>query len=418
MTEAIISLSDLRILALHAQHLTHANGTFTAPGRDALAALARDLVFIQIDTLQMVHRAHYLTLWSRLGAYDIQDFDALSSPADRRLYEYWGHAASFMPLDYFRYSVPFMKKRQMDPTRWTLDWLTREGSPEAIAVVRERITREGALRSADFADPNHRGGPWWDWKPAKHALEYLFNTGELMVDRRERFQRYYDLAERVLPSWVEQGSLTLEEAQAFYVERAVRALGVCRPQQVAEYAYMGRQAALPHLKDLIKKGDVVSVKGLLMDGQPADLVIHRENIPVLERIHSGEITAERTTFLNPFDNLFWSRGRDRDFWGFTQALEAYKKSHDRIYGYFTLPILVKGRLVGRFDPKLERKEKRLYLRALLFDEGITVTDEMIAAIAVAMADFLRFHHAQDLVVEKSTPADAGARLVKALEKEG
>jgi uncharacterized protein YcaQ len=144
------------------------------------------------------------------------------------------------------------------------------------------------------------------------------------------------------------------------------------------------------------------------------LIVHRENLPALEQAAAGEIRPQRTTFLNPFDNLWWAQGRDEAFWGFRQRLEAYYPAPKRVYGYFCLPILHKDRLVGRFDPKLERKIGLLRLKALYLEPGIEPDEELAANVAAAMRDFMRFHQAKELLIEKSAPPEFAERLLKAL----
>lgn len=415
MAESAYPLKTLRTLALHAQGLTLSRGKEGPADQDSIKELVERLIFVQIDTLQMVHRAQYLTLWSRLGTYHTRDLDDLIfSDENRSLYEYWGHAASIISFNHFRFSLPVMRHHRENPGRWTENWLVESDSEVVIANIRQRIREEGGLRSSDFKDANHKSEPWWGWKPAKRGLEYLFTTGELLIERRENFQRVYNLAERVIPAWVDQSECSLEETREFLIENAARALGVCRPEQIAEYSYLKRGTTAKIVARLLKRGVLLRITGLVANGDEVELVIHRDNLPTLEKIAAGEIRANRTTFLNPFDNLFWAKGRDQDFWGFTQTLEAYKKARDRIWGYYSLPILHQDALIGRFDPKLERNKRRLILRSLWLEEGIKITEQLIGDVAEAMRDFMRFHDASELIIEKSHPEEFSKKLLKTL----
>jgi len=408
-------LPALRAVALHAQRLTAPNGAESPPTLDALDEVVELLSCIQIDTLHLVARSQYLVMWSRLGTYDPADFDRLLfEPGRRRLFEYWGHAASIIPLDAYRYHVPYMQHFEMSPGRWWERWLTAEANREIVHLVLERIRAEGALRAADFQHDGPKRGSWWDWKPAKFALEYLFATGVLMVSNRVNFQRVYDLRERVLPAWVDQVGVTKDDAKRHSLEQGVKALGVCRLAQAAEYAYMRRGDARPYLEVLVREGVIVEVEGTLHDGSTATLVVHRDHLPLLDQAADGIIRPARTTFLSPFDSLFWARGRDEDLWGFQQVLEAYKREPDRRWGYFCLPILHHDRLVGRFDPKLERKNGLLRLRALYLEPGIEPDETLVADVAAALRDFLRFHKAGEVVIERSDPPEFGERLARAL----
>lgn len=405
-----IPLIAARTLALHAQGLTTPNGKEPAPTIDTIYSAIEQIGCVQIDTLHMVRRAQYLTLWSRLGSYNPADFDRLLfDPGQRRLFEHWRHAASIIPLKWYRYQMPQMI--DILDHNWWGRWLTENRSREMLELVRERIRQEGALRTQDFEHDGPRRGSWWDWKPAKHALEYLYTSGELMIADRINFQRVYDLRERVLPEWVDTRAATTDEARRFYVEQAVRALGICQPAQAAEYAYLKRSMAKPFVDELTQAGIVEPIQVELHSGKRAEMIVHRDNLPSLEQAADGALKAERTTFINPFDSLLWARGRDQQLWGFRATLEAYRPQPKRIWGYYCLSILNRDRLVGRFDPKLERKTGTLRLKALYLEPGIEPEEELVAGVAEAMRDFMAFHQAKGLVIEKSEPEEFGKELL-------
>jgi uncharacterized protein len=164
---------------------------------------------------------------------------------------------------------------------------------------------------------------------------------------------------------------------------------------------------------LLKDGTLVEIQGESIKGVKKWMV-HRDNVPLLQRAADGEISAGRTTFLAPFDSLFWAPDRDQMLWDFQQLLECYKPAKDRVYGYFCFPILHKDRLVGRFDPKLERRSGVLHLNALYLEPGIEPDEELIAGVATAMRDFLSWHGAKSLEIAKSDPAAFGEKLKSAL----
>jgi uncharacterized protein YcaQ len=409
----IYPLSALRALALHTQKLDSANGSELPLSSDSAYETVDQLGAVQIDTLQMVARAHYITMWSRHGAYDVAHFDALGSdPQQRRIFEGWYHAACFVPVSEYRYQMPRQRQLREDGHHWFQSWILQPGHRELVDAVMERIRVEGALRTSHFEGDGKRG-TWWDWKPAKMALEHKYSFGDLMIAGREKFQRIYDLTERVLPTWVDVTEPTPEERDHFWVERGAKALGISLPRNPADYTWMKLTKARPIIAAQIKSGVLVEVQGETLNGIKT-LLIHRDNLPLLEQAASGEIHPQRTTFLNPFDNLWWAQGRDEAFWGFRQRLEAYTPAPKRIYGYFSLPILHKDRLVGRFDPKLERKTGTLRLKALHLEPGIAPDEELIADIAVAMRDFMAFHNAKNLVIEKSEPTGFGEMLIRKL----
>lgn len=416
----IYPASALRTVALQAQGLHAANGHESIPTPETICQTVEQIGCVQIDTLHVVRRSQYLVLWSRLGNYDPVDFDALQSGTGRRFFEGWQHAACIIPLEEYRYQIPHQRnvRGQSEQTStWYSRWLNEHGHPETIQMVRERIQREGALKVSDFERGDHPAGAWWNWRPAKVALEYLYAFGELMIAGRDKFQRIYDLTERVLPAWVDTTEPTFEQRDRFWVERGAKALGVCLPRHAGDYTWMKVTKSRPIVAALVKDGTLLPITGKLDNGNTAELLIHHDNLPLLEQAADGALKAERTTFLSPFDSLFWAVRRDELLWGFHQALECYVPAPKRIYGYFSLPILHKDRIVGRFDPKLERKTGLLRLKTLFLEPGIKSGGELVKDVAVAMRDFMKFHQAKELIIERSEPAVFGTKLIAALKKD-
>jgi uncharacterized protein YcaQ len=410
----IYPLSALRTLALHAQGLHRPNRGDTPVSPERLYELVQQIGCVQIDTLQMVARSQYLVAWSRLGVYSSADFDHLIFGSQRRLFEGWQHAASIIPLAEYRYQMPRQRKTRESPTDWYARWLAGKNNPETLALVRERIQQEGAVKVSNFASDGHRGGTWWNWRPAKVALEHLYAWGELMIADRVSFQRVYDLTERLLPEWVDRTEPTAEQRDRFWVERGARALGVCTPRQAGDYTWMQVTRSRPHVEALVREGTLKSIQGRLANGGTGELLVHRDHLALLEQAASGELRAERTTFLSPFDNLFWAGGRDLQLWDFRKSLEAYLPAHKRTYGYFCLPILHRDRLVGRFDPKLERKAGLLRLKSLYLEPGVRPEEQLVAEVAAAMQDFMRFHQARELMIENSQPKSFGTKVLRAV----
>ncbi len=409
-------LSAVRTLALHAQGLVNPNQTDSIPGLVALNKTVEQVNYVQIDTLNLIHRAQYITLWSRLGNFKPIDFDRLIyAPENRLLFEGVQSVAAIIPLKDYRYQLPGIDKRRISLSNWYQKMIDGQENSELVSMVRQRIRQEGGLRSSDFEYHGPKRGSWWNWKPAKFALEYLFATGELMIANRINFQRVYDLTERVLPQWVDTRPPTLEQRDRYWIEQGVLALGICELNQIAEYAYHMRRALPKPLKnEILDQGLVIPVTAVLADGETHELVVHRDWFETLERVVNGEIHAARTTFLSFFDNLFWCRGRDMQIWGYRNIIESYNKAADRKYGYFCQSILHHERLVGRFDPKLERKTGVLRIKAIYLEPGVNPDEELVNGVAIAMRDFMAFHKAKELVIEKSEPVEFGEKLLKVL----
>jgi uncharacterized protein YcaQ len=393
-------------------------GAAPPPTREGIYDVFEQLGCIQIDTLNLVQRSQYLALWSRLGTYNPHDLDAVAygdgAGNERRLFEYWLKEACLIPLSEYRYRMSLMRWHAEGNSRWGSTWASHLENSQVIDLVRARIAAEGGLRSADFDHKGKRPGSWWNWKPAKRALEYLYNSGELMISGRRQFQRVYDLRERVLPDWVDATEPPEEDTIRHLVRRGAKALGVFAPLQAADYLRVKRTEAKPIVQKLIADGELIPIRAVLHDGNESALVVYRDLFPLLEQAADGALPATRTTFLSPFDNLFWAKGRDQQFWGFTQRLEAYVPAPKRVWGYYCLPILHHDRLVGRFDPKLERKTGLLRLKALHLEPGVKPDAALVRDVAAAMRAFMAFHKATDLAIEKSAPAAFGAKLLKAV----
>lgn len=407
----IYPLAAVRSLALHAQGLATPNGAEPAPTADAVYDVVARLGAVQIDTLQVVQRSHYLAVWSRLGCYDPAHLDRLQVDEPRRLFEDWFHAACIVPLNEYRYRLPRKRLTRSQPSQYAQEWLRQPGNRDLMDAALARVRENGAVTVADFEYDGPQRDSWYDWKPAKRALEYLIAWGELMIAGRDGFRRIYDLTERVLPDWVDRTEPTREEMILHEAELAVRVFGVCLENQVADFVHeLNTTLIRPYVAQLLASGVLTPVRARFNDGEVHDAVVHRDNLPLLEQAADGALTARRTTFLSPFDSFFWPRRRDVQLWGFRQSLEAYLPAHRRQYGYFCLPILHHDRLVGRFDPKLERATGLLRLKALYLEPGVEPSAELMDDIAVAMRDFMRFHGAHELTVERSEPAEAGPLL--------
>lgn len=368
-----LSLAEARSLQLTALGLAKPPPK-AARKADLLAAIRR-MGLLQIDTISVVARSPYLVLWSRLGAFEPRWLDELL--AEKKLFEYWAHAACFLPIeDYGLY-------------RWRmLEHPGRGALPAALAEVLRRV-QAGEVRSTDFESPRGVRNGWWDWKPEKRALEHLFNTGELMIARREGFQRIYDLRERVLPAWDDARAPPAEEARRALAIKALRALGVARPRWVQRY--LQDVPRLPSLESLAEEGIAVRVE---LDGSPA--YVHRSVLSSRGRLRL--VTPIRTTLLSPFDPLVSDRARVLELFGFDYRIEVYTPLSKRRFGYFSLPILHRGALVGRLDPKAHRQEGLLEIKALHLERGVEIADDLVVGLANALRDFAAWHRMEEIVV--------------------
>jgi hypothetical protein len=279
-------------------------------------------------------------------------------------------------------------------------WLARRLGDEAdeiMEAVLAELRERGPLSSRDFEDTRPERGTWWDWKPAKTALEVLFERGHLMVDRRENFQRHYDLAERVLPGSADPPRYSEADWRRWATLRGLAHLGVATARQVADYYRLNKPATRKLLESLRQEEAVLPAE---VEGWRDVAYLSPADLPLLEEIGDGGHQAQVTAFLSPFDNLLWDRDRVRDLFGFDYRAEMYLPAAKRQYGYYVMPILHRGQLVGRLDPKADRKAGTLIVRAIHLEPGVTLTKELVTGIAAALDEFVAFHGCQRLRLER------------------
>ncbi len=400
-----LSLETARTLAIVKQELHRRP---PVADKRALLETIRKIGLLQLDTIHVVARSHYLVMLSRVGLYDRADLDSLLYP-DRRLFEGWAHAACLVPVEDYPYFAPVILARRERPLQ---PWLVRrlgDDAEEVLDTVLAEVRERGPLASRDFEDPRSKRGTWWDWKPAKTALEVLFERGYLMVDRRVNFQRYYDLAERVLPASTEPLLLTVDDWRRWAALRSLACLGVATPAHVSDYYHQRKPATRTVIEDLATQGAIVPAE---VEGWRDMAYMDPADLPLVEEIEAGAHQPALTTFLSPFDNLIWDRRRVHHLFGFEYSAEMYTPAAKRKYGYYVLPILHRGRLVGRLDPKADRKAGTLIVPAIYLESGQPITDELVAGVAGALREFKAFHDSEQLRIERSEPEELGTLLLK------
>jgi len=397
-----IPLSTARSLALSAQGLDGCPSP--PPGMEATAQVIERLGYVQIDTISVVERAHHHVLWTRQPSYQQATLDRLLA-VERRIFEYWTHAASYIPIQDYRFYLARMRRYAASPD--TQSWL--EQNREVVDQVLGRLRDEGPLGAAQFEAPaDFRRGTWWSWKPAKQALEMLFNMGEVMVSARRGFQRVYDLAERVLPTNVESREPDQAELNRFLVRRALGGLGVMPESQVM----WGRsRPSRETMESLVDAGEVARLTIDGLDGEPYCALSAS-----LERaISAPSAGARRLHILSPFDNLIIQRRWLKPLFSFDYTMEAYVPPEKRQYGYFVLPLLWGDSFVGRLDCKAERKSKTLIIKRLMLEGG---TDETLRiALVSRLRAFAAFNGCDHFAVEMVEPDGVRPLLVRELEQQ-
>jgi uncharacterized protein YcaQ len=348
-----LSASEARRLALGAQGFADPAPRSEPAGWDLRRVLGR-VGLIQIDSVNVLERAHYLPAFSRLGPYPREALDRLAHRSPRRLFEYWGHEASLIPVE----MQPLFRWRmdQAHKDAWGGMRKVAEEQPELVASVLEEVRDRGPIAASELSHERpRRSGPWWDWSDHKRALEYLFWSGEVSSARRRRFERLYDITERVLPAKVLAAPTPEpEEAQRELLRIAARSLGVFAEGDLREYFRLTGAEAKPRFGELVEAGDVipVEVEGW---GRTQGYLDPGARIP-------RQVNAR--ALLGPFDSLLWARPRVQRIFDFEFRLEIYVPEPKRVHGYYVLPFLLGDELVARVDLKADRAAGKLLAKAI------------------------------------------------------
>lgn len=357
--------------------LLDAQGLLADPARRANTATLQRLIeqmgFVQLDSINVVERAQHLTLASRLDNYQQKDLARLLEQA-RSLFEHWTHDASIIPTKWFAHWRPrFARERaRIWQNAW---WRERMGAePERIIDhVRARIAQEGPLRSQDFEhDRQGASAAWWGWKPQKAALEFLWTTGELMVTRREQFQKVYDLTERVLPEHCASPSPSAAAHVEWACTTALARLVIATPKEIAEFwQAIGIAEAKAWCAAAARDGRITPVLVESCDGTPPrpSFALHDWE----QRLQSLPEPPARMRLLSPFDPVLRDRARASRLFAFAYRFEAFVPAPQRRFGYYVLPMLEGDRLVGRLDPKFDRRAGQLQIQSIYWETGVRPT---------------------------------------------
>jgi hypothetical protein len=364
-----------------------------APFGRGLAGAARALEalgYVQIDTISVVARAHHHTLWSRVPGFREAHLDTLV--AERKAFEYWAHAAAYLPMRHYRFALPRMHAYRGSERHWI-----RNPDYALMRAVVDRIRAEGPLRSRDFEDAQGGAQGWWQWKPAKRALEQLYIQGEIMVSRRDGMEKVFDLPERVLPADVDTRPPSTREWAEHLVDTTLDAHGFAPATTIT---YQRRSEALRR-----------AVKALLAE-RVADGSLEVAKLPDGLRVYAARGLFDapprrpppRVRLLSPFDNAIIDRARTLAVHGFDYVLECYVPAPKRRWGYYCLPIVYRDALVGRLDAKADRNRGSLVLRRVWIERDVGDPDAFLQAFAACLLDYAAFNGCADVEVGAVTPA--------------
>lgn len=350
--------------------------------REALLPMIHRLGVLQIDSVNVLARAHYLPLFARLGPYDRAKLDALAwGDSKRMLFEYWGHQASLLPVEMYSLFTWRMERAVRGEGTWgRIARYAKEKRAylkRVLAIVRDRGPTTASELSLLSPGEKKKSG-WWEWSEAKHAVETLFWQGKLAVaSRRASFERVYDLPERVIPDVHRRGPhWSAAEAHRFLLEGSARALGVGTEDDLCDYFRLARAESRPRLRELEEEGVLERVD---VEGWDKPAWLHSSARARQRRLGRREVAA----LVGPFDPIVWHRPRALRMFGFHYRIGIYTPSHQRTHGYYVMPFLLGDALVARVDLKADRAAGALRVQAAWLEEGCD------AAVAGPLAAELR-----------------------------
>jgi|HubBroStandDraft_5_1064220.scaffolds.fasta_scaffold01846_8 uncharacterized protein YcaQ len=390
-------------MVLRAQGLLGAQGR-----RGGVPGMLRQLGAVQLDTISVLARSHELVAYARLGPVGRAKVEqAYWHPRAPAAFEYWSHAACVLPAEEWPYYAFRRRAFVVKGVRW------HQSHPDVCERVLARIRAEGPLTATELGGAK-KGGPWWDWSDTKIAVEWLLDTGEVICARRVGWRRVYDLPERVLPAELAGAEPGAAECVTRLAEVAGRALGVVTQADLSDYQRLNYAGAeLRSGGTGLTAAAAAEAAGLV----PVEIAAGRRGRAVPAWAHPAAVDSDpggqprrgrhRTTLLSPFDSLIWDRKRTLRVFGFEHSLEAYVPQHKRVHGYFTMPLLAGGQLIGRVDPA--RDGRTLIARKLTLDKP-SAAEPMAAALAEAAS----WVGCDSVRVERAEPSHLVPRLQSAL----
>lgn len=385
-----LTRQDLRRLAVTRQHLTKQKPP-------TMLDVIRDLGCVQLDPIRAVERTHLLVLWSRLGNFGETELETLRWQ-EKALFEYWAHAASMVLTEEYPVYAWGMRHRRNDKRRAAQYQKWFDEHPGLIELkdhILDRLRQEGPLFSRDIETEDHMRyeSRWSSGRFVGDILNYLWTNGEIIVTERLGNHRRWGLAEAFWPEWTPQDEWTAEQACRFAVQKAVRALGAATVKQIKVHYTRGMYPGLTAvLKNLVKEESLIPVTA---DGMPGDYYLHADDLPLLRQIQAGN-WQPRTTLLSPFDNLICDRDRTESLWDFYFRIEIYVPAAKREYGYYVLPILYGDKLIGRIDPKMDRKTNTLHIHNVYAEPNAPTFKKTVREIGQSVTSLAKFLGAKQI----------------------
>jgi len=397
-----------RRLAITRQRLA---GPRPQPDAAGILEIVRALGCLQLDPISAVARSHLLVLWSRLGQYDPAHLGTLLWQ-ERQLFEYWAHAASIVLTDDFPFHQARMRQWPDGNTAWSQRvraWLAKNESFRQYIL--QRLDQQGPLQASQFEDKTvteWESGGWTSNQNIRQMLNFLWMQGQITVAMRSGQARQWDLIERCLPDGIADRTLTEPDVVYHAAQRSLRALGVARPEHIKNHFIRDRYPNLTDVLGLLENERRIVQVEVCDKGQehtwPGPWYVHVDDLPLLDQLATDAgAWAPQTTLLSPFDNLICDRTRTEMLFDFKYRTEIYVPKAKRQYGYYVMPVLHGDRLIGRIDPKMDRRQTRLMINAVYLEPDAPTSQEVALAVVGAINELALFLGAQEVVYDEPVP---------------
>lgn len=348
--------------------------------------IIQQLGYVQIDTISVTERAHHHVLFTRNQTYNQNELSELM--AAKSIFEYWSHAAAYLPIEDYRFSL----HRKELYKNGDKHWFPRDKKVEKYVL--DRIKIEGALQSKDFENPNNKNNQWYEWKPAKVALTNLFMDGSLMIANRKGFQKIFDLPERVLPPDLNLSIPTAEEYYEHIILNAIKAHGLVNLNEII-YLRKGIKQEVKKLLNKMVESSQISTATITGINE-----IYYTNNQLISSIINQQNNNKIIHILNPFDNLLIQRKRVKEIFNFDYQIECYVPEKKRKYGYYVLPVLYGDKFVARIDAKADRKTKTFTINNSWLEPQFKPTRKFINEFSNKINEYAKFCGCQSIKFNK------------------
>ena len=361
------------------------------PNKEDIVKAVFRLGVLQIDTINVVERSPYIVLFSRLGNFENNWL--IENLENGNLFEYWSHEACFIADIDFVYYRSIMLNAESNNWHYHSKFVNEH--KEEIKKMLKYIEINGSVSSIDFNDEKKDVGGWWNWKIEKLVLEALFTRGELMIKNRINFRRIYDLTIRVKPNLLDYKVIPINEVKKIFIERTILHLGIVKEEWIYDYYRLKKKDSKELVQEQIRENK--NINQIEVEGFKVKFYFHKDNFQLINDIISGKLKPTHSTVLSPFDPLIWDRKRVKELFDFDYKIECYTPESKRKFGYFCLPILLKGKLIGKLDAKAHRKDSVFEIKKFWLETGVVLKELDKKLLIKTIQQFATFNKMKQVV---------------------